>query len=198
MRHQISRDLFDYWNNLRGARAAPDRDAIDPRAIHHILADTFLLEVDADGVFPLRVAGSRVNALWGEELRGSSFIDLWRARDRPGVQSALMAVVDGVAPVVGGVRARVSGETAMELEVMLLPLRHFGKTHSRVFGSLSPARPPDATRQACVGPLEFVSMRIVDRPAALDLAARRTPRSRPRLVVDNHANIQCFQSTSSL
>jgi hypothetical protein len=89
MRQQISRELYSYWNVMRGARAAPERTRLDPGAIRPILADTFLLEVDSDGEFPFRVAGARVNALWRRELKETSFIDLWRKEDRHSVQAAL-------------------------------------------------------------------------------------------------------------
>jgi hypothetical protein len=115
MRQQISRELYSYWNVMRGARAAPERTRLDPGAIRPILADTFLLEVDSDGEFPFRVAGARVNALWRRELKETSFIDLWRKEDRHSVQAALMAVVNGVAPVVGGARRRAPRDSRLAL-----------------------------------------------------------------------------------
>jgi hypothetical protein len=185
MRQQISRELFSYWNVMRGARAAPERTRLDPGAIRPILADTFLLEVDGDGEFPFRVAGARVNALWRTELKGTSFVDLWRKEDRHSVQAALMAVVNGVAPLVGGARLRAPGDIRVDLEFMLLPLRHLGKTHSRVLGAMSPSRPVEWIGQTRAGPLEFLSMRIVDAPEALIFRPPPPQRSRPRLVVCN-------------
>lgn len=161
MRQQVSKDLFQYWSALKGARAAPDRADIDPGAIRHILADTFLIEVDEDCAFPLRLSGTRVNALWQREQKGEPFVDLWRDGDRQIVTAALLTVVDGVTPIVAGVRAHAPGDAVLEMELLLLPLRHFGKTHSRVMGALSPVNQPDWLGQLRAGPLELISMRVI-------------------------------------
>ena len=71
MKLAASRELFAYWNALRGARSAPERDDVDPGAIRGVLADTFILEFDPAAGFPLRVVGTRTNALFLRELRGS-------------------------------------------------------------------------------------------------------------------------------
>ena len=48
MKHAATRDLYCYWDSLRGARTAPERVDIDPGAIRRILGDTFIVEVDED------------------------------------------------------------------------------------------------------------------------------------------------------
>jgi len=57
MKHPSNRELFEYWNMLRGERLAPERADIEPSAIRTILGDTFVLERDGwkDPVF--RLAG---------------------------------------------------------------------------------------------------------------------------------------------
>ncbi|MEJ1934798.1 PAS domain-containing protein, partial [Nostoc sp. NIES-2111] len=72
MKHPASRTLFSYWDTLRGERTAPERSELDPGAIRNILADTFILEVDAGQTFPFRLAGTRVCALYGRDLKGVS------------------------------------------------------------------------------------------------------------------------------
>src|SRR5208283_5828282 len=59
-----SRELHSYWNLLRGARSAPERSQIDPGAIRGVLADTFILEGNAQKRYPIRIAGARTNALF--------------------------------------------------------------------------------------------------------------------------------------
>jgi hypothetical protein len=194
MRQQISKDLFAYWSELKGLRAAPDRADIDPASIRHILADTFIVEVDAEHAFPLRLSGTRVNALWLQEQKGMSFVDLWREEDRRGVRAALLAVVEGVTPIVAGVRSKAPGDLPLELEMLLLPLRYFGKTHSRLLGALSPAYQPDWLGHLPAGPLELVSMRVIDRAAARGpvpyrkIERAQVARPRLRLVANNGAS----------
>ena len=43
MKHSSNRELFEYWNKRRGRRSAPERGEIEPGAIRHVLADTFIL-----------------------------------------------------------------------------------------------------------------------------------------------------------
>ncbi|MBL1256454.1 PAS domain-containing protein [Methylocystis sp. Sn-Cys] len=194
MRHQVSKDLFAYWRELKGARSAPDRSDIDPGKIRHILADTFIIEVDADRAFPLRLSGTRVNALWLREQKGGSFLDLWSADDRQSVSAALTTVIDGVAPVVAGVKTRAENDARLELELLLLPLRYFGKTHARVLGALSPVYQPDWLGYLSAGPLELISMRVIGAPSVRSgVSFRRSEpmenaRPRPRLVVYDGVN----------
>jgi hypothetical protein len=182
MRHRISRDLYAYWNALRGERPAPDRAEIDLGAIRGLLADSFVLETGADGVYPLRISGTRVDALWGRDRKGVCYTELWRPADRRNVAAGLASVVEDAAPLVAGVRVRAPGDACLELELLLLPLRHFGRSHARVMGALSPLHPADWLGQASPGPLEMISMR---RIAAMTprLPVRSSEGGRPQLLV---------------
>jgi hypothetical protein len=73
MKHSSIRELFDYWNERRGRRAAPERGDIEPGDIRGVLADTFILAFDAPASHPFRIAGTRVCALFGRELKGEAF-----------------------------------------------------------------------------------------------------------------------------
>ncbi|MCC3244224.1 PAS domain-containing protein [Methylocystis sp. WRRC1] len=190
MRQQVTKELYSYWNGLKGARSAPDRSDIDPAAIRQILADTFIIEVDHAFDFPIRLSGSRLDALWMTEQKGASFIDLWRGDDRRSIAAALLTVIDGVTPIVAGVRTHAPGFAPLELELLLLPLRHFGKTHSRVLGALAPNHQPDWLGQRCAGPLELLSLRVIGPESHnanlckhAPFEATRAAGERPRLVV---------------
>ncbi|HEY0354137.1 MAG TPA: PAS domain-containing protein, partial [Enterovirga sp.] len=65
MKHATSRMLFSYWDSLRGERAAPERSDVEPGAIRHILADTFILGIDGEAGATFRLAGTRCSALFG-------------------------------------------------------------------------------------------------------------------------------------
>jgi hypothetical protein len=204
MRHSVSKDLYAYWNRLRGARAAPDRSDVDPAAIRHVLADSFIVEVAPACVFPIRLCGTRMNALWLSDQKGKSFLDLWRAEDRRNVAAALLTVVDGAAPVVAGALARPPSfnddrgganfaefDRDLNFELLLLPLRHFGKTHSRLLGSLSSSNQTSWFGRAVAAPLHLKSLRIIraqeqERTAQSSLVGRSSrgaARPAPRLIV---------------
>jgi hypothetical protein len=204
MRHTVSKDLFAYWNQLRGARAAPDRGDIDPAAIRQVLADSFILEIDSARLFPIRLCGTRVNALKLAEQKGESFLDLWRSEDRRSVARALLTVIDDVTPVVAGVRspaptegpANIVARGDMNFELLLLPLRHFGKTHSRVLGSLSSREPSNWFGKTAAPPLSLISMRIIRGDEAQEAIAMRISTSRMALGT-KRANFVVYQGGKS-
>jgi hypothetical protein len=161
MRQSVSAALYTYWDCLKGARAAPERADIDPSAIRHLLRDAFFLEIDPGGGFPIRLSGTRFGALRLGDQEGGPFLALWREEDRRSVAGAIGTVADGVVPIVAGVRSGMRGHDALDFELLLLPLRHFGRTHSLIMGSLTPLREPCLPGLEPVGLLSLVSMRIM-------------------------------------
>ena len=137
MKLAASQQLYAHWAALKGARSAPERNDVDPGAIRGVLADTFILEFEVP-TFPLRIVGSRMNTLFQRELRGESFLSLWRDQDRAELSEILAAVADEAQPFLIGAAAAPAGAPAVEAEALLLPLRHHGATHARILGSLSP------------------------------------------------------------
>lgn len=162
MRQSVTKELYSYWSRLKGGRSAPERSEIDPAEIRDALADAFIIEIDRRGAFPIRLWGARLSALWLTDQKGKSFSELWKEGDRRDLAALMLTVVDEAAPVVAGVQGMAAGTLeSVELELLLLPLRHFGRTHSRVLGSLAPARPPNWLGLAPIGPLSLRSSRLI-------------------------------------
>jgi hypothetical protein len=162
MRQAATQELYSYWNKLRGARLSPAREDIDPSEIRHILADTMILEVDEERQFPVRVSGSRLNALFLDELKGQSFVGLFAPEERAAASEMTCAVVDGARPIVAGLVAEQSGEPPAHLELLLLPLRCHGQTHSRVLAMLTPTGLPSWFSLRRADCLRMVAMRFID------------------------------------
>ncbi|MGE3149870.1 MAG: PAS domain-containing protein [Pseudorhodoplanes sp.] len=137
MKHPANKELFAYWDACRGTRAAPDRDDIDPAALRRLLADTFILTVDAEKGHPFRLAGTRLCALFGRELKGTSFTALWHESD----QATLVDLLDGVIGEPGGLVAGIIAETddgfAADAEMVLLPLARLHEPAHRLLGRLA-------------------------------------------------------------
>ena len=142
MKHASSRELTAYWNERRGTRRAPERGDIDPGAIRQVLGDTFILAVDRAHGHPFRLAGTRVCALFGHELRGEPFLHLWSAEDR----ATLTDLLGNCSEEANGIVAQVTGTTPQgwseDLELLVLPLRHRGDTLARLIGVLAPLTAP--------------------------------------------------------
>lgn len=168
MKLAASQQLFSYWNALRGARAAPERNDIDPSAISGVLSDTFILEFDNAGQFPLRIVGSRTNAFFGRDLHGAPFVPLWRAGDRDEIIRILASVADEAQPfLLGGIGGPIGIET-IDVETLLLPLRHKGATHSRILGSFAPRRCPEWLGLLPVSSLALATLRALSRDSAAE------------------------------
>ncbi len=161
MKHAATQELFSYWNRLRGSRLAPERADIDPGAIRGVLADTFILELTGQSALPMRIAGARVSALFTNELKGTDFTRLWHENSQSPAQELIADVASEQAPAIAGVKAAPSGRAPLDLELLLLPLRHFGKPQKRLLGCLAPSSIPAWLGLLPVDGLELGSMRIM-------------------------------------
>ena len=174
MKHPTSRLLHAYWDRLRGERAAPERSEIEPGEIRNLLADSLILEIEpARRQAAVRLAGTRLCALFGRELRGAGFAELWgettpetRPETTPEAAAAPWRLVETVAVDTVGVVAGLQGlnrrAEAIELELLLLPLRHRGRTQARVLGALSPHCVPAWLGLHPIVHLEATSLRVLD------------------------------------
>jgi hypothetical protein len=140
MRNQATRAVFDYWINLKGDRAAPLRTEIDPTALRHLLPHLFIAAMDERGVLAFRLAGTRICDLFGYELRGMAFDQVWFEAEQPlhiaqnVIRREQPALVDLVA---------MTADARHVYEMLLLPLRSTdGMESDRLFGALLPRGAP--------------------------------------------------------
>mgnify|MGYP002382222703 CR=1 FL=1 len=137
MKHAVTRDLHAYWQRLRGRRLAPERGEIEPSDIRAILGDTFILEVAGDATFRFRLAGTRVCALYGRELKGKDFLSFWTGRDRVTCESLMQAVTEEAAAAVFGLELHSAHGRTLSAEAIVLPVRQSGPGFSRVLGAIA-------------------------------------------------------------
>lgn len=142
MKHSSIRELFDYWNTRRGTRSAPERGEIEPGAIRHVLADTFMLTFDPRTGHPFRIAGTRVCAAFGRELKGAAFTEIWAAASRDPIRDLLTTVATESVGVVAAASGRSCEGAALELEFLVLPLAHRAGASARILGALVPTEVP--------------------------------------------------------
>ena len=142
MRHATSRELFAYWNRIRGSEPAPRRTDIEPGDIRRVLPDTFILEVIASGNHRVRLAGTRMCSLYGREIKGGNFLDLWSDEDRHTVASATERVAEDATGIVIETDLISARDRTVSSEFLLLPLRHGAPTHDRILGSCAVHRRP--------------------------------------------------------
>jgi hypothetical protein len=172
MKQASSRELFGYWAARRGKRAAPERGEIEPSAIRRALGDVFILEFDRRAGHPFRLAGTRVCALFGRELKNEPFLNLWGEETRAQVGQLLSVVADEVSGVVAGVKGRTGEGWPQDLELVLLPLAQRGDTHARMIGALTPFNAPFWLGVSRLGALTLGNLRHLDPTREISTAAR--------------------------
>lgn len=187
MKHSSSRELFAYWDRRRGARAAPERGDIEPGLIRKALGDVFILGLDTGSQPSFRLAGTRVCALFGRELKGEAFAAVWEESHGSSIRDLLAIVATESVGVVAGARGRTAEGFSADLELLLLPLRHRAQSHRRMMGVLAPLAVPFWLGSSRLEPVALGSLRhlgpAIETGAAPGLAATSRDRVRRGLVV---------------
>ena len=176
--HPDARGLYEMWRTLRGERPAPFRAELDAGKIGARAPFLAILEHVGPSNFRIRIAGDRLNAWFGLELRGMSALSMIEPEARNHFQSALNRLASE--PAVAAVRGRAVRPDGFgaEFEMTLLPMRSdFGRI-DRVLVGLWLLDAPARTK----GPLrldarEFVVTSIEDMPAGNVAPPEETPPS---------------------
>ena len=137
MKHPSNRQFFAYWDQKRGESRAPDRSDFKPDAVRELLGDIFVLACDEASRFPFRVAGTRLSALLGRDLKGQNFPGLFAVEGRREIEDVITAVTEDMLPAVAGITAN-SAEGIAHLELLLLPFNQRAHVPLSLTGLLAP------------------------------------------------------------
>ncbi|MER8409989.1 PAS domain-containing protein [Mesorhizobium sp. M1342] len=133
--------LFQYWNRLRDGRPAPKRSEVEPADIKSLLADTFILERDTRGQAVFRLAGTRLCACYGRELKGFSFPSLWREKDQRLISRLIHGVFEQKSVVLISYEGFSRNGRSNKFELLALPLDG-GVENPRCLGVISAVEKP--------------------------------------------------------
>ena len=180
MKHAACRELYAYWDERRGKRPAPERAEIEPGAIRHVLSDAFILGLDAGSGHPFRLAGTRMCALFGRELKNEPFIGLWAAASQPTIADLIKILDDEKVGTIAGVTAQNSHGEPIDLELLLLPLSSTRPSFARSVGILAPLKVPTwlgmhPIGALTLGPRRHLGGSIESRILPRFMAPRRAP-----------------------
>ncbi|UVK36784.1 PAS domain-containing protein [Mesorhizobium sp. AR10] len=166
--------LFQYWNRLRDGRTAPKRSEVEPADIKSLLADTFILERDTRGEAVFRLAGTRLCASYGRELKGFSFPSLWREKDQRLVSKLIHGVFEQKSVVLITYEGLSRNGRSNRFELLALPLDG-GVENPRCLGVISAVKKPfwlgaDPITDALIDTIRVVDpdnepMSLKNRPA---------------------------------
>jgi hypothetical protein len=138
MKHPSNRAFFAYWDAQRGGERAPDRSDIEPGAVRELLGDIFVLSYDGRDGYPFRVAGTRVCALLGRDLKDNSFSGLFAPDGRAEIEEIVSVVAEELLGAVAGITATSENGTPAHLELLLLPFNTRAHTPISLTGLLAP------------------------------------------------------------
>src|ERR1700745_2331705 len=117
---------------------APERSDVDPSALRELLADIFVLAYDDAATYPFRVAGTRVCALLGRDMKDQSFPALFSRQHRRDISEIIAAVAEDVLPAVAGLTATAADGRTTHLELLLLPFNSRAHCPITLTGVLAP------------------------------------------------------------
>lgn len=130
------RDIYAYWDGLRGEADSPLRSQIEPAAIRLALPDLFMLEATPEGDLLFRLVGTRMCALFGRELRGHSFHDLWAGGPASNPIEIAQGVILHKSPALMNLLGFFHDGETSRFEMILLPIRSTEGLCDRVMGAL--------------------------------------------------------------
>lgn len=163
MKHPSSRAFFAYWDVKRGTARAPDRADIDPAAVRELLGDIFVLSCEPNPGFPFRVAGTRVCALLGRDLKDHSFAALFSEASRSEIEEIATVVADETLAAIAGLTAARDDGSKAHLELLLLPFNARPHTPVSITGVLAPF----ADECGTLGAFTLASWRYLHQPEKL-------------------------------
>lgn len=179
MKHASTRAIYEYWNDKRGDRPAPERSEIDPAAIRHALGDTFMLAADFVDQLRFRLAGTRVCALYAREIKGEAFAAFWSEASGKAVDELMTVVTQESIGVVAGVIGRNADGAEIDLELLLLPLAHTGHARIRALGVMVPLAPPFWLGEKPLAELTLGTLRHLGQGLETAIAPRFAPAPEP-------------------
>jgi hypothetical protein len=160
MKHPSSREFFAYWDKKRKDGRAPDRMDMEPGDLRPLLGDIFVLSCEASAGYPFRVAGTRVCALFGSDLKDKSFAALFDDDSRREIEDIVSVVAEEMLGAVAGVTAVTASAAQAHLELLLLPFNARAHAPMSATGLLVPF---EANLDG-LGELTLVSHRYLHRP----------------------------------
>ena len=163
MKHPSSREFFAYWDAKRGDARAPDRSEIEPGAVRELLGDIFVLSYDSDAGYPFRVAGTRVSALLGRDLKDTSFSALFAPDSRREIEDIISYVSEEMLAAIAGITATAEDGTTAHLELLLLPFNNRAHAPISLTGLLAPFESDLRT----IRDFKVTSWRYLHRPQKL-------------------------------
>ena len=125
----LVRFLYNWWLDRRGASDVPDRAAVDPAELKHLLPHIIIAEVEHSPFrIRYRLVGTRVVEVSGFDIQGQYLDELLSAEpDQPWIDH-YRAVYLSRRPLLGATTVPTSAGSMFTYEFGIFPLRRGGNT----------------------------------------------------------------------
>ncbi len=160
--HPGSRELFCYWERIRGEASAPPRAHIDLKAVKRIVSWLALIErAPASPAYCWRLAGTGICRLWGRELTGRQVLEDWRHVERDTMRKAFDGVATALQPFVARFAARSLDGEEVGIELLALPVYPAARRQPQILASLMPFREPVWSGECRLTSFRLSSLRVI-------------------------------------
>lgn len=161
MKLHTSKCLYEYWNELRGENIAPKRKDLDPMALKNILPNLFLLDMISSDNYNFRLAGTKTCNIFGAELTGHNFLELWNADDKDSFVSLLDTLTEQGVGIVCGLKGEAE-DVKVTLEFLALPLVDTQtELCTSVIGSFGFKSDIERSIKLPISNIEMISLRVI-------------------------------------
>jgi hypothetical protein len=154
-------ELFLYWNRLRGGAVAPQRNAIEPMDIKAQLADTFILENGLRDDATFRLAGTRVCATFGRELKNFTFYSLFQETDLSIMKRLIQSCFKEKSVSTISFEGTTKSNRSLIFDCIFLPLAGDGASQ-RIFGAIFSREKPYWLGADIIVNCKVTSVQVVD------------------------------------
>jgi len=120
-----------------------------------------MLAADFTDGIRFRLAGTRVCALFGREIKGELFIAPWSEMSRAQIANIVSTAINEATGTVAGATGRTEKGSKAELELLLLPIRRDGRARVCALGSLTPLKVPYWLGEESLVELELQTLRHI-------------------------------------
>jgi hypothetical protein len=131
-----TRRLYDYWDRLRGDRVAPSRRDIDPAALHDLLPNLMIVDIERH---PFRVryrlVGTEIVAVTGFEFTGRYLDEIALPEDDADFAAFYHKAATDRAPVFGRPIWHAKQWVALQYDIAVFPLSDDGETINKAFAA---------------------------------------------------------------
>lgn len=124
MREFKTREIADWWNyfhSLTRRGLLPDRVALNPAEVRHLLPNMMIFDLSDPAAVRFRLVGTAITERYGFDPTGTNFIDLLDAGTREESRQVLHAAVRHPFGVFSLLRSKHGGGLTAEVEALSFP-----------------------------------------------------------------------------